>query len=337
MDPFEKDCESTLVGRGPLEKWDGSGKRLAVATRRGTLQGTKNYGLRFDEACARHASGLGASKIYILASKSLATKTDALQRLEQSLGNKIFWRERDAGKLIAFAIANEAYDVDQINTLWGGHSHNQNKQSDIKPPIIPVICTPTSFSGGEHQYITGTSEPKNHVKHIFEPKVDPNLIIQDPELCLATPHNDRGNVQVILQEGLKKLITGLLRYKHDESDLEARHLCQLGIGQAWQLYRAGFCFQPYARFNASKGAKNDRQEACKQLLLQDNTLDLGGILDAFICDLGMPRSLKDFNVGRDKLDVLVINSLCDFWIKTSPVPIRAVSQVMEILEMLVGK
>jgi hypothetical protein len=51
----------------------------------------------------------------------------------------------------------------------------------------------------------------------------------------------------------------------------------------------------------------------------------------------MPRSLKDVNVGRDKLDVLVINSLRDLWIKTSPVPIRAVSQVMEILEMLVGK
>lgn len=92
----------------------------------------------------------------------------------------------DAGKFIAFAIANEAYDVDQINNLWGGHSHNKNKRSHIKPPIILLICIPTSLSGGEHQYITGASEPTNHAKHMFEPEVDPNLIIHDPELCLAT-------------------------------------------------------------------------------------------------------------------------------------------------------
>ena len=63
--------------------------------------------------------------------------------------------------------------------------------------------------------------------------------------------------------------------------------------------------------------------------------DLGDILDAVIRELGMPRTLKDVGVGKDKLDLLAENSLKDHWIKTNAVPITEKSQVMEILEMVV--
>jgi alcohol dehydrogenase class IV len=50
----------------------------------------------------------------------------------------------------------------------------------------------------------------------------------------------------------------------------------------------------------------------------------------------MPQTLKAVNVGRDKLDKLAENSLHDIWIKTNAVPMTEKSQVMEVLEMVVG-
>lgn len=63
--------------------------------------------------------------------------------------------------------------------------------------------------------------------------------------------------------------------------------------------------------------------------------DLGDILDAVIRELGMPRSLGDVGVGRDKLEGLAAHSLHDRWCKTNPVPLKEKEQVLEILEMVV--
>jgi len=74
----------------------------------------------------------------------------------------------------------------------------------------------------------------------------------------------------------------------------------------------------------------------RRLTSDHNNSDLGDILDAVIRKLDMPRTLKDVGVYRDKLDLLAENSLKDHWIKTNAVPITEKSQVMEILEMVVG-
>jgi len=101
------------------------------------------------------------------------------------------------------------------------------------------------------------------------------------------------------------------------------------------------------KYNASKGANDERQKAVADLLLKDQNvleilkgrdlekLDLGDILHAIIGELGMPQTLKAVNVGRDKLDKLAENSLHDIWIKTNAVPMTEKSQVMEVLEMVV--
>lgn len=54
-----------------------------------------------------------------------------------------------------------------------------------------------------------------------------------------------------------------------------------------------------------------------------------------IKELGMPRSLADVRVGRDKLDALAANSLHDRWCQSNPVPLKEKEQVLEILEMVV--
>jgi len=65
-------------------------------------------------------------------------------------------------------------------------------------------------------------------------------------------------------------------------------------------------------------------------------VDLGDILDLVIRGLGMPRTLKDVGVERDKLDQVAINTLTDPWAATNAQPIEQKEQVLEILEMVVG-
>lgn len=388
-----------------------------------------SYGLEFSDACEKEIHRLRCSKVYILASRSLATKGGCLDVLKRAIGQNFLacyvgigahtpisdclaaineiqklggtdcivtlggGSVTDAGKLISFAIANEAYTEEDINTLWGGHSHNSKMREVLKVPTIPLLCIPTSLSGGEYSYIAGATESVTHAKRTFETKAYPTLVIQDPELCLQTPQNlwlssgiravdhcvetlcsllSNDHCDEQARNGLTKLITGLIRCKHNQADLEARHLCQLGVISAMSAvshavplgasHAIGHQLGPLGvghgetscvllpavcKFNASRNANNLRQMAVKELLLNDEVvekalgdrrvadLDLGDILDAIIRELGMPRTLKEVNVGWDQLDALASNSLQDVWIKTNAFPITEKSQVMEVLEMVI--
>ena len=66
------------------------------------------------------------------------------------------------------------------------------------------------------------------------------------------------------------------------------------------------------------------------------TADAGDVVGAFVSELGMPRTLKDVNVTRDKLDNLAENSMKDRWIPTNPVPLKNKEMVLEVLEMALG-
>ena len=105
------------------------------------------------------------------------------------------------------------------------------------------------------------------------------------------------------------------------------------------------------KYNASHNANNERQELVRHFLLSSHKVvadllasrgvdsesaDLGDVLDAVICELGMPRTLKDVGVGRDQLDGLAENSLHDRWCVSNPVSLTDKRQVLDILEMVVG-
>lgn len=381
--------------------------------------------LPFPEACAKHVqSTFNASRVYIIASKSLSANTDALTRLQNALGSKIvatrigmkphtLWSDilsivnearpldpdciitlgagslTDGAKIIAWALANDVHNQDDLASLW---SASPTMRKDPKPPTIPVICIPTSLSGGEYQSIAGGTNDKTNAKCLFEPPAkNPALVILDQELSTTTPEwvwlstgiravdhcvetlcslqsNARGDAGA--EKGLAMLIPALLKCKHDAKDLEARRQCQMGVIEAMKAVGSGvpmgashaighqlgplgvghgqtscIMLPAVCKWNAAKKANNERQQICVDILMRDPEVrrlitskespDLGDILDAVIRELGMPRTLKDVNVGRDKLDVLAENSLKDHWIKTNAIPITEKGQVMEILEMVV--
>ncbi|KAG7111239.1 Dehydrogenase FUM7 like protein [Verticillium longisporum] len=178
---------------------------------------TVSYGLPFPEACAVHVNGnLSSHRVYIIASASLTRNTDALDRLKKALGDRvagvhvgigshtpiqelvpIIAEAKDLGidclvtlgagsitdgaKLIRFALANKVYSVADICSIRGERPHNWIQ------PSIPLICIPTTLSGGEYQAIAGATEEKKQQKMVFDPIRDPDLVIQDPELCTTTP------------------------------------------------------------------------------------------------------------------------------------------------------
>ncbi|KAL2798954.1 alcohol dehydrogenase [Aspergillus keveii] len=158
-------------------------------------------------------------------------------------------------------------------------------------------------------------------------------------------------------------------------DLDARLSCQLGSVDAMAACTSGrvqlgashgighqlgplgvghgetscILLPAVCKFNARHNANVDRQTRLRDFLLKQDIVtnvlesrglkkedvDLGDVLDAVIRELGMPRSLGDVGVGRDKLDGLAQNSLHDRWCRTNPVPLNKKEQVLEILEMVV--
>jgi len=180
------------------------------------------YGLHFDEACQKHVENtFQAERVYIIASKSLSTNTDALKRLQKALGGKVVgtrvgmdphthWNQvievaRDAGpknpdciitlgagsltdaaKVIAWMLANGIETSDELDRMWSGHAH---RRTDLRPPTIRHVAVPTSLSGGEYQSIAGvTRDDGSHQKCLFEPpERNPCLVVVDPGLTTTTP------------------------------------------------------------------------------------------------------------------------------------------------------
>lgn len=74
----------------------------------------------------------------------------------------------------------------------------------------------------------------------------------------------------------------------------------------------------------------------KERGVEKGNADAGDVVGMVVEALGLPRTLMGVGVGRERLDELAGNSLKDPWLKTNPVPLTEKSQVLEVLEMVVG-
>lgn len=186
-----------------------------------------SYGLPFPEACSKHVEEtFDASRVYIIASKSLTANTNTLKRLEDALGPKVVgtrvgmrphtpWSDivsivnearpldadciitlgagslTDGAKIIAWALANDVGSEEDLSLLWAQGSTRANSPQASKepnPPVIPVISVPTSLSGGEYQSIAGGTYDKTNEKRLFQPPAkNPAIVVLDPELTTTTP------------------------------------------------------------------------------------------------------------------------------------------------------
>jgi alcohol dehydrogenase class IV len=173
-------------------------------------------------------------------------------------------------------------------------------------------------------------------------------------------------------KGLRLLVPGLLRCKRDRHDLDARIKCMYGVIEAMkpnylhfvpmgashgighQLGPLGVghgetsCIMLPAVCKYNFSANAQQQEKVRAVLWSEPEVaalfddkgltrdaQLGDLLDVVIRALGLPRSLKEVNVGEDKLDMLAENSLRDRWLPTNPRPLTEKAQVIELLRAAV--
>ena len=132
----------------------------------------------------------------------------------------------------------------------------------MKRPTVPVICIPTSLSGGEYFSLAGgTDDLVTHFKQGFlHDGMGVSLVILDAELSIGTPwfHWLSTGMRSIdhcvealcsleataesdkdAEAGLRLLVPWLLKTKLDEKNVEARHQCQMGVRFAMKNVRAG--------------------------------------------------------------------------------------------------
>ncbi|KAE9379727.1 Dehydroquinate synthase-like protein [Stipitochalara longipes BDJ] len=396
-----------------------------------------SYGLLYTEACAKHVTEtFKSSRVYIIASGTLSRETDRLERLIEALKAKGVevvgakkgmrphtpWTQiieisneaklqnadcivtlgagslTDGAKLVVLALAN---DITDPRHLAEYSIEAKTPKTGVKPPTVPLICIPTSLSGGEYFSLAGGTDDitTKHKQGFLQNGMGVRLIILDAELCLGTPwfHWLSTGVRSIdhcvealcsleatpqsdqdAEAGLRLLVPWLLKTKQDEHSVEARHRSQMGVRLAMKNVRAGIpmggshaighqlgpmgvghgvtsCIMCPAvmKWNIKHGKGNPliekKQGKIRNILwsessaaelfrkagLQEDKADLGDLLDVIIRTLGLPRTLKEVDIGEDQIEKLSKRTLDDFWAATNPIPLTDAAQVKSILEMVV--
>jgi alcohol dehydrogenase class IV len=262
-----------------------------------------SLGLGFDQATLKHAlETYGANKVYLIVSRAIS-KTDNFTKLQAALNEKIVrvrygirqhvpWGDvleiarelrdtkadlivtlgagslTDGAKVAALAAANGAFDEDALSKL---HAGAKPDPKTVKPNGVPIVCIPTSLSGGEYTPFGGATDFRSHQKCSFQhTSIGPDLIILDPALCTTTPskvwlasgmrsvdHCIEGLTSIFFSpnskaasekrkeaedaflEGLSLLLPGLLTTRGDETSVEARRQSQLGAVAAMRGLKVG--------------------------------------------------------------------------------------------------
>ncbi|KAI0406661.1 putative Fe-containing alcohol dehydrogenase [Xylaria palmicola] len=388
-----------------------------------------SYGLPFPSALLRHADEqLGAARLYIICSRSLAADTAHLERLRRQLGARLagvrlgmrphsLWSEilevaadvrrceadcivtlgagslTDAAKIVSYAVANSVSTADELASLSADGA--SERRTTIHPSAIPIVCIPTTLSGGEYSSFAGATNDADGRKYTFSgPQIAcPALVILDPELATTTPDSiwlstgvraldhcietlcslqSNEGADEAARQGLRMLVPGLIKCKGNPNDVAARLECFLGSRDAMmavvsgvpmgashgighQLGPAGVghgetsCILNPAvcKYNYARKANVARQDAVAEILWDDaqaaavfeakglrkESAQLGDLTDAIIRALGLPRTLKEFGIGEDRLEGIAEHSLQDRAVKTNPADLDK-DGVLEILRMV---
>jgi maleylacetate reductase len=157
-------------------------------------------------------------------------------------------------------------------------------------------------------------------------------------------------------KGLAMLASGLPRVKADPRDLDARMDCQIGTWLSMGALTSGVpmgashgigyvlgaahgvphgytsCVMLPFVMRWNKPANAERQTLVAEAMGQPGK-DAGDVLDNFIRNLGMPRSLREVKVAPESFDAIARAAMHTPWVPRNPRRIDGPAQVREILEL----
>ena len=157
-------------------------------------------------------------------------------------------------------------------------------------------------------------------------------------------------------KGLSMLTSGLARVKTNGRDLDARMDCQIGawlstgplaagvpmgashgigyvLGAAYGVphgYTSCVMLPSVMRWNRQDNAE---RQALVAAAMGQAGKDAADVLDQFIRDLGMPRSLQSVGVSSEHFDEIARQAMATPWVPRNPRKIEGSADLREILEL----
>ncbi len=230
-----------------------------------------------------------------------------------------------------------ALNADCLVAVGGGSTTGLGKALALRTDL-PQIVVPTTYAGSEATAILGQTEGGRKTT-ITDPRVQPEVIIYDPELVRTLPvgmtvasglnamahaaealyARDRNPLSTILAtEGLKAFVDGLPRVVADPLNLDARSQTQYGawlcgtvLGQVGMALHHKLCHTLGGSFNLPHAETHAivlphalaYNAAAVPELLEPLTQALGGeTLHAFAQRIGAPMALRDVGLAEADLD-----------------------------------
>lgn len=241
------------------------------------------------DALVDQAQLLGSERVFLIASSTMRDHTNEIDKIERALGSRHAGTfsgiaphaprsdvleatnaaraaladlivsvgggsATDAAKIVSLLLKHEVTTVEGFDGLRTYVTEDGQVVNPIDVgPDIPVICVPTTLSGGEFNALSGATDEVTQHKQGYEHRnMAPVMVILDPAITVHTPEwlwlstgvrsvdhavetlsSDKSNdfADGLAESALKLLVEGLPRVKADPTDLEARLKCQIG---AWQ-------------------------------------------------------------------------------------------------------
>lgn len=182
------------------------------------------FGRPAADAAVEEAARLGATRVFIVASKSLARNTPVIRTIADALGSRYVGlfdscvQHSPRASVVAAARAVRAAEPDLILTVGGGTAldtvkvlqiclaHNVDSAEaldglhisvgpdgkrvtpQIKPSPVRQVAVPTTLSGAEFSNLAGITDERIRQKHSFiGHDIGARSVILDPEVTVHTP------------------------------------------------------------------------------------------------------------------------------------------------------
>ena len=260
--------------------------------------------------------------------------------------------------------------IDAIRAVKGAHL--AINEPTVRQISVPTTIAGGEFSAaaGVTNMATRVKESVRHRLTIPQAVIlDPAITLHTPEwlflstgiravdhcvegICSREAH-PYADAQAL--KGLSMLASGLPRVKQDPRDLDARMDCQIGTWLSTGALTSGVpmgashgigyvlgsahgvphgytsCVMlPYVmRWN--KPVNAERQALVSEAMGQPGK-DASEVLDRFIRNLGLPRSLHEVRVGREHFDSIAQAAMATPWVPRNPRKIAGPADVREILD-----
>jgi maleylacetate reductase len=178
------------------------------------------YGKPTAEALREEAERLDARRVFLIASRTLNTETDEIERIRKALGQRhaatfdgvpqhttrevvvqVAAQAKaadadlvvavgggsvvDAAKIVLMCMEHEIFDQDGLD---GFETTPERRFGGFRQPKVRMIAIPSTLSGGEYNSGTLVTDTRRKLKQIFNhPMMMPRAIILDPAITRHTP------------------------------------------------------------------------------------------------------------------------------------------------------